>query len=151
RAVGDRIGQGRARLVRSVKELDQLRDGEVLVTEMTDPDWEPVLKRAAAIVTDRGGRTCHAAIVSREMGIPAIVGTGSATSVVTDGEPVTVSCAEGDEGRVYDGLLPIRVERIDAGTIDRPATAVMLNIADPGKAFAHSFLPNDGVGLARIE
>lgn len=151
RAVGDRIGKGRARVVRSVRDLDQLQEGEVLVTAMTDPDWEPVLKRAAGIVTDRGGRTCHAAIVSREMGIPAIVGTGNATTSVPDGEDVTVCCAEGDEGRVYRGLLETRVERIDLGRFDRPQTAILLNIADPGKAFAQSMLPNDGVGLARIE
>lgn len=151
RAVGDRIGQGRARLVRSAKDLDQLEQGEVLITEMTDPDWEPVLKRAAGIVTDRGGRTCHAAIVSREMGIPAVVGTGNATSLVQDGADVTVSCADGDEGRVYRGRLATRVERIELGTIARPRTAIMMNIADPGKAFAQSFLPNDGVGLVRIE
>jgi pyruvate,water dikinase len=151
RAVGDRIGQGRARLVRSVRDLDRLQEGEVLVTEMTDPDWEPVLRRAAGVVTDRGGRTCHAAIVSREMGIPAVVGTISATTAVPDGADVTVSCAEGDEGHVYRGLLEMHVEEIQVGTIERPRTAVMMNIADPGKAFALSFLPNDGVGLARIE
>lgn len=151
RAVGDRIGQGPARVVRSVNDLDQLQQGEVLVTKMTDPDWEPVLKRAAGIVTDRGGRTCHAAIVSREMGIPAVVGTDNATSSIADGEDVTVSCAEGDEGRIYRGLLEIRVERVELGAIERPRTAILMNIADPGKAFAHSFLPNDGVGLARIE
>src|SRR5690606_31937445 len=138
RAVGDRIGQGRARLVRSAKDLDQLEQGEVLITEMTDPDWEPVLKRAAGIVTDRGGRTCHAAIVSRGMGMPAVVGTGNATTLVQDGTDVTVSCADGDEGRVYRGRLATRVERIELGTIARPRTAIMMNIADPGKAFAQS-------------
>jgi len=151
RAVGDRIGKGRARIVRSTRDLDQLKQGEVLVTEMTDPDWEPVMKRAAAIVTDRGGRTCHAAIVSREMGIPAVVGTGSATRDVPDGSDVTVSCAEGDEGRVYQGLLASHVERIELEAMERPRTAIMMNIGDPGQAFALSFLPNDGVGLARIE
>jgi pyruvate,water dikinase len=151
RAVGDRIGKGPARLVRSARDLDQLRPGEVLVTEMTDPDWEPVLKRAAGIVTDRGGRTCHAAIVSREMGIPAVVGTGTATASVPDGEAVTVSCAEGDVGRVYRGLLDTSVERIDLGAIARPRTKIMLNMADPANAFTQSFLPNDGVGLVRIE
>ncbi len=151
RAVGDRIGAGRVRVIRSVNDLDRLQTGEVLVTAMTDPDWEPVMSRAAAIVTDRGGRTCHAAIVSREMGIPAVVGTGAATRAVPDGEAVTVSCAEGDEGRVYRGLLKTHIERIELGDVPRPATAIQVNIADPGKAFSLSFLPNDGVGLARIE
>ncbi|MEX1183183.1 MAG: phosphoenolpyruvate synthase [Gemmatimonadota bacterium] len=151
RAVGDRIGRGKVRHVATVKDLDTLQSGDVLVTAMTDPDWEPVLKRAAAIVTDRGGRTCHAAIVSREMGIPAVVGAVDATRRLKDGAEVTVSCAEGEEGRVYAGLLEIETEQIDTGSMDRPHTAIMLNIADPGSAFRHSFLPNDGVGLARIE
>ena len=151
RSVGDRIGAGRARLVRSVDDLDRLQQGEVLVTEMTDPDWEPVLKRAAAIVTDRGGRTCHAAIVSREMGIPAVVGTGDGTATIPDGVDVTVSCAEGDVGSVYHGRLATHIERIELGDINRPRTAILMNIADPGSAFALSQLPNDGVGLARLE
>jgi len=151
RAVGSRIGKGRARLVRSVSSLDQLEEGEVLVTEMTDPDWEPVMKRAAAIVTDRGGGTCHAAIVSREMGIPAVVGTEEGTRVIRTGEDVTVSCAEGEDGRVYAGLLKTRVEHIETGDVARPRTGIMMNVADPGRAFALSFVPNDGVGLARME
>jgi pyruvate, water dikinase len=151
RAVGERIAAGTARVVRSVVDLDELKAGEVLVTEMTDPDWEPVMQRAAAIVTDRGGRTCHAAIVSRELGLPAIVGTGDGTSRIPEGAPVTVSCAEGDEGRVYEGALEIRVERTDLGRIERPRTAIMLNVGNPGEAFSLSFLPNDGVGLARLE
>src|SRR5690606_22314466 len=113
RSVGDRIGQGRARVIRSTRDLDRLQEGEVLVTEMTDPDWEPVMRRASAIVTDRGGRTCPAAIVSRELGIPAVVGTDRGTSEIGDGEEVTVSCAEGQDGRVYRGRLQFHVERTD--------------------------------------
>jgi pyruvate,water dikinase len=150
-SVGEKIGQGPARVIRSSADLDQLQQGEVLVTEMTDPDWEPVMKRAAAVVTDRGGRTCHAAIVSRELGIPAVVGTGGATSAVTAGEDVTVSCAEGEEGFVYRGRLPVRIERTNLAEIARPRTHMMMNVANPGEAFSLSFLPNDGVGLARLE
>jgi pyruvate,water dikinase len=151
RSVGERIGQGPARVIRSSADLEQLRPGEVLVTEMTDPDWEPVMKRAAAVVTDRGGRTCHAAIVSRELGIPAIVGTGNGTTVITPGEDVTVSCAEGDDGFVYRGRLPVRVERTNLADLPRPRTQMMMNVANPAEAFSLSFLPNDGVGLARLE
>jgi pyruvate, water dikinase len=151
RSVGEKIGQGCARVIRSTADLDQLRDGEVLVTEMTDPDWEPVMKRAAGIVTDRGGRTCHAAIVSRELGIPAIVGTMNGTTAIQTGKEVTVCCAEGDEGFVYDGLLPVTVERTDLAALPRPRTGMMMNVANPAEAFALSFLPNDGVGLARLE
>jgi pyruvate,water dikinase len=151
RSVGEKIGQGRARVIRSTADLEQLQPGEVLVTEMTDPDWEPVMKRAAAVVTDRGGRTCHAAIVSRELGIPAIVGTGTGTSAVATGDEITVSCAEGEEGFVYRGLLPVRVERIDLAELPRPRTAVMMNVGNPAEAFSLSFLPNEGVGLARLE
>jgi pyruvate, water dikinase len=151
RSVGERIGAGRARVIRSVDELAELGEGEVLVTEMTDPDWEPVMKRAAAIVTDRGGRTCHAAIVSRELGIPAVVGTERGTRTVPDGETVTVSCAEGVEGNVYRGRLASRVERTDLAALQRPRTRVMLNVGNPGEALKLSFLPGDGVGLARLE
>jgi pyruvate, water dikinase len=151
RSVGEKIGKGRARVIRTAAELDDLAAGEVLITGMTDPDWEPVMKRAAAIVTDRGGRTCHAAIVSRELGIPAVVGTSDATSVLTEGREVTVSCAEGEEGHVYDGLLDSHVERTDLTGIARPRTQVMLNVGNPAEAFSHSFLPHDGVGLARLE
>jgi pyruvate,water dikinase len=149
--VGERIGQGPVRVIRSAADLEQLQQGEVLVTEMTDPDWEPVMKRAAAVVTDRGGRTCHAAIVSRELGIAAIVGTGTATSVMTAGEEVTVSCAEGEQGFVYRGRLPVRVERTNLADVTRPRTHMMMNVANPAEAFSLSFLPNDGVGLARLE
>ncbi len=151
RSVGEKIGAGRARVIRSVDDLDQLGQGEVLVTEMTDPDWEPVLKRAAAIVTDRGGRTCHAAIVSRELGIPAVVGTETGTSSVPDGADVTVSCAEGVDGHVYRGRLAFHVDRTDVSALPRPRTKVMVNAGNPGEAFHLSSLPNDGVGLARVE
>lgn len=151
RSVGEKIGQGPARIIRSAADLEQLQAGDVLVTEMTDPDWEPVMKRAAAVVTDRGGRTCHAAIVSRELGIPAIVGTGKSTSVIKTGDQVTVSCAEGEEGFVYRGRLPVRVERTNLAEVARPRTRMMMNVANPAQAFSLSFLPNDGVGLARLE
>ena len=150
-SVGEKIGRGRVRVIRSVVDLDRLQSGEVLVTEMTDPDWEPVMKRAAAIVTDRGGRTAHAAIVSRELGIPAIVGTGTATTSIVDGSEVTVSCAEGEIGFVYRGLLASHVEALDISELPRPRTKVMMNIGNPAEAFALSFLPNDGIGLARLE
>ena len=138
-------------MIRSTKDLEQLRENEVLVTEMTDPDWEPVMRRAAAIVTDRGGRTCHAAIVSRELGIPAVVGTERATAEVPDGEDVTVSCAEGEEGRIYRGLLKTHVERTNLSAMERPHTRIMLNVGNPAEAFSLSLLPTDGVGLARLE
>ena len=151
RSVGEKIGQGAARVIRSPADLEQLQPGDILVTEMTDPDWEPVMKRAAAVVTDRGGRTCHAAIVSRELGIPAIVGTATGTSSINTGDVVTVSCAEGDEGFVYRGRLPLRVERTNLADLPRPRTRMMMNVANPAEAFSLSFLPNDGVGLARLE
>jgi pyruvate,water dikinase len=151
RSVGEKIGQGPARIIQSAADLEQLQQGEVLVTEMTDPDWEPVMKRAAAVVTDRGGRTCHAAIVSRELGIPAIVGTGAGSSSIPSGEEVTVSCAEGEEGFVYRGRLPVRIERTNLADLPRPRTHIMLNVANPAEAFSLSLLPNDGVGLARLE
>jgi pyruvate,water dikinase len=151
RSVGEKIGQGPARVIRSAADLEQLQPGEVLVTEMTDPDWEPVMKRASAVVTDRGGRTCHAAIVSRELGIPAVVGTATGSATIPTGEQVTVSCAEGDEGFVYKGLLPIRAERTNLAELPHPRTRLMMNVANPAEAFSLSFLPNDGVGLARLE
>jgi pyruvate,water dikinase len=150
-AVGEKIGKGAVRVIRSVADLDRLQEGEVLVTEMTDPDWEPIMKRAAAIVTDRGGRTAHAAIVSRELGLPAIVGTGTGTSTIPDGAEVTVSCAEGEKGVIYRGLLASHVERLDLSDLPRPRTRIMMNVGNPSEAFALSFLPNDGVGLARLE
>ncbi|HEX6984205.1 MAG TPA: phosphoenolpyruvate synthase, partial [Planctomycetaceae bacterium] len=151
RSVGERIGRGPVRVIADAARLGEFRPGEVLVTDKTDPDWEPTMKQAAAIVTNRGGRTCHAAIVSRELGLPAVVGTENGTAVLKDGQEVTVSCAEGDEGHVYDGLLKFRVESLDLRDLPRPRTKVMLNVGNPEEAFRLSFLPNDGVGLAREE
>jgi pyruvate,water dikinase len=151
RSVGQRIGAGRARVVHSVREIERVSEGDVLVTDMTDPDWEPVMKRAAAIVTNRGGRTCHAAIIARELGIPAVVGTGSATEVVADGQEVTVSCAEGDTGKVYEGRLEVNVHRVELGNMPELGVKIMMNVASPERAFAFASLPNAGVGLARLE
>ena len=151
RSVGERIAAGPVRVIQSVKDLHRFQAGEVLVADRTDPDWEPSMKQAAAIVTNRGGRTCHAAIVSRELGLPAVVGTERATELLRDGQPVTVSCAEGDTGNVYDGLLPFEVERQSLGDLQRPRTKIMMNVGNPEEAFRLSFLPNDGVGLAREE
>lgn len=151
RAVGDRVAHGRARVIDRVEQLADFRPGEVLVSQTTTPDWEPVMKTAAAVVTDRGGRTCHAAIIAREQGLPAVVGTGDGAALIPDGAMVTVSCAEGDEGRVYDGEASYRVDEVDLGTLSRPRTRIMVNLGNPGLAFKTSFLPNDGVGLARME
>ena len=151
KSVGRRIASGTAHVIGKAVDMAQLRAGEVLVTDMTDPDWEPVMKTAAAIVTNRGGRTCHAAIVARELGIPAIVGCGDATEVIRSGMKLTVNCAEGDTGRVYEGELPFRVDRIALDAAHRPRTKIMMNLGNPDQAFEHSFLPNDGVGLARLE
>ena len=151
RSVGEKIATGRARVIDSVAHLSQFQPGEVLVADMTTPDWEPVMKTAAAIVTNRGGRTCHAAIIARELGVPAVVGTGDATSTIESGEVVTVSCAEGDSGRVYRGEVSFHVDRSDVGDLARPVTKIMINLGNPDLAFKTSFLPNDGVGLARME
>lgn len=151
RSVGAKIATGRTRLIRSPEQLADFKDGEVLVTDKTDPDWEPIMKKAAAIVTNRGGRTCHAAIVSRELGVPAIVGTQNGTEMLPSGETVTASCAEGDVGRVYEGAVPFTVEDVDLRGLARPRTKVMMNVANPQEAFGLSFIPNDGVGLAREE
>jgi pyruvate,water dikinase len=151
KAVGGKIATGPARLVRARADLGDFQRGEVLVAAMTDPDWEPVMNRAAAIVTDRGGRTCHAAIVSRELGVPCVVGTERATATIRDGEVVTVSCAEGETGAVYRGALDFERRRVDMSSLPRPRTAVMLNVGNPDRAFRLAGLPNDGVGLARIE
>ena len=151
RAVGDRVGIGRARVVSSVHQLAEVQPGDVIVAHSTSPDWEPVMKIAAGIVTDRGGRTCHAAIVARELGIPAVVGTGNATSTIPDGEDVAVSCAGGDTGRVFRGPAASHVERHRIDDMPRPHTKIMVNLGNPDVAFATSFLPNDGVGLARME
>jgi pyruvate,water dikinase len=151
RSIGEKIAQGPVRIVRSVKNLQEVRQGDILVTEKTDPDWEPTMKKAAAIVTNRGGRTCHAAIVSRELGLPAIVGTANGTETLADGQIVTVSCAEGETGYVYDGALKYQVENINLRELPRPGTQVMMNVGNPEEAFRLSFMPNDGVGLAREE
>ncbi|HEX9225775.1 MAG TPA: phosphoenolpyruvate synthase [Arthrobacter sp.] len=150
-AIGDSIAQGTACVIRSAADLENFRDGAILVTEMTDPDWVPVMKRAAGIVTDHGGPTSHAAIVSRELGVPAVVGTGNATSVLAEGLAVTISCAEGDEGRVYEGNLAFDTEEVDLGDLPETRTKVMVNIASPAAAFQWWRLPADGVGLARME
>ena len=150
-SIGQKIGDGAARVILDPTHLGAFVTGEVLVAETTTPDWEPVMKRAAAIVTERGGRTCHAAIVARELGIPAIVGAAEATKRITTGTAVTVSCAEGDVGQVYRGAIPHRVERTEIGTLARPRTKIMMNVGDPDRALSLAALPNDGVGLARIE
>ena len=150
-SVGEKIAAGPARVVTDVHRLQEFRPGEILVADTTTPDWEPVMKKAAAIVTNRGGRTCHAAIVSRELGIPSIVGTGDATVKVPTGRGITVCCAEGETGAVYDGVLPFRVEKIDLSGLPRPRTKIMMNLGNPEEAFALSRIPNDGVGLARME
>ena len=151
RSVGEKIGQGPVHIISHASHLKEFRKGEVLVTDKTDPDWEPTMKMAAAIVTNRGGRTCHAAIVSRELGLPAVVGTENGSETLKNGQIVTVSCAEGDEGHVYEGLLEFNVERLDMRALPRPKTKVMMNVGNPEEAFRLSFLPNDGVGLAREE
>ncbi len=151
RAIGQKIGSGRVRIVGDISEMDQVQPGDVLVTDMTDPNWEPVMKRAAAIVTNRGGRTCHAAIIARELGIPAVVGCGDATDVLTEGSMVTVSCAEGDEGRIYDGLIETEVEEVRRGVMPEIGLKIMMNVGNPQLAFDFSQIPNHGVGLARLE
>ena len=151
RSVGERIGKGRVRIIASAAHLEQFQPGEVLVTDKTDPDWEPAMKLAAAIVTNRGGRTCHAAIVSRELGLPAVVGTERGTEILKEGQEITVCCAEGETGTVYDGLLPFTVRTVNLAALDRPRTRVLMNIGNPEKAFRLSQIPCDGVGLAREE
>ena len=150
-AVGDKIAVGRVRILFDLKDAEKFQEGEVLVTDITDPDWEPIMKKACAIVTNRGGRTAHAAIVARELGIPAVVGTGNATEVLEDGMEVTVSCAEGETGYVYEGALEFEVEEINVEQLPRPKTKIMMNVGNPESAFKHASLPNDGVGLAREE
>ena len=150
-SVGAKIGAGKSHVITNVKDILKFKKGDVLVTEMTDPDWEPIMKIASAIVTDRGGRTCHAAIVSRELGVPCVVGTNDATKKVKTGQGITVSCAEGEEGFVFNGILPFKINRIDLKKFKRPNTKIMMNVGDPERAFEFSFIPNDGVGLAREE
>lgn len=151
RAVGEMIGQGKARVILDVHQLDQFQAGEVLVTNRTDPDWEPIMKKASAIVTNQGGRTCHAAIIAREMGIPAIVGCGNATKQIKTGQLITVSCAEGEEGRVYDGLLPFEINETELASLPDTKTQILMNVGNPQEAFSLAAIPNDGVGLARME
>ncbi len=151
RSVGNKIGAGKAHKIMDVKDISKFKPGEVLVTDMTDPDWEPIMKIASAIVTDKGGRTCHAAIVSRELGIPCIVGSGDVSKKVKTGQGITASCAEGDEGMIYEGVLPFKIKKTDIKNLDRPKTKVMMNVGAPEIAFASSLIPNDGVGLAREE
>ena len=150
-AVGTKIGQGVARVINSTLEMDQFKEGEVLVTTMTDPDWEPIMKIASAIVTNKGGRTCHAAIVSRELGIPCIIGTGNADEVIKTGQEITVSCCEGETGNVYDGILKYEVEKLNLEEFPKTKTKIMMNVGIPEQAFSQGMIPNDGVGLAREE
>ena len=151
RAIGQKIGQGAARLVKDISKMDEVQSGDVLVTDMTDPDWEPVMKRASAIVTNRGGRTCHAAIIARELGIPAVVGCGDATESLETGIDVTVSCSEGDTGRIYAGILKYdhRVTSVDA--MPELPFKIMMNVGNPDRAFDFQRLPHAGIGLARLE
>src|SRR5690606_8911648 len=151
RAIGQRIGAGKVRVINDVSEMDKVQPGDVLVSDMTDPDWEPVMKRASAIVTNRGGRTCHAAIIARELGIPAVVGCGDATSRLASEALVTVSCAEGDTGYIYDGLLETEVTEVDTGAMPDLPVKVMMNVGNPSLAFEFARIPNAGVGLARLE
>ena len=151
RSIGHKIGAGRARVVKSLDDMNRVEAGDVLVTDMTDPDWEPVMKRSAAIVTNRGGRTCHAAIIARELGIPAVVGCGDATQKIKDGDLVTVSCAEGDTGYIYAGELPFEVKETDLGNLPPPPLKIMMNVGNPERAFDFAMLPHQGIGLARLE
>ncbi|MFD2110969.1 phosphoenolpyruvate synthase [Thiorhodococcus fuscus] len=151
RSIGSRIGAGKARIVESIADMHKVEAGDVLITDMTDPDWEPVMKRAAAIVTNRGGRTCHAAIIARELGVPAVVGCNNATDVVKDGQEVTVSCAEGDTGYIYDGMLEFDHKTVELTAMPEIPVKIMMNVGNPDRAFAFSATPNAGVGLARLE
>lgn len=151
RRIGQRIGTGVARILNNVSEMDKVKNGDVLVADMTDPDWEPIMKRASAIITNRGGRTCHAAIIARELGIPAIVGTDHATRDIMEGQDVTVNCAAGDIGYVYEGILPYEIKRVELDKMPAIPFKMMMNVANPDRAFDFQFLPNDGIGLARLE
>ncbi len=151
RAIGQKIGAGKARVVRSLSDMNKVQPGDVLVADMTDPDWEPVMKRASAIVTNRGGRTCHAAIIARELGVPAVVGTGTALEKIPDGADVTVSCAEGDTGTIYEGTLKFDRVTADLGDMPEAPLKIMMNVANPERAFDFGMLPNAGIGLARLE
>lgn len=151
RSIGKKIGKGRVRLFNSLDQMDQFEEGDVLLTDMTDPDWEPIMKKASAIITNRGGRTCHAAIIARELGVPAVVGCGDATELVADGSEVTVSCSEGDEGHIYEGLLDFDYNVRQLNEMPAIPVKVMMNVGNPDRAFSFAQLPNDGVGLARLE
>ncbi|MDX2319993.1 MAG: phosphoenolpyruvate synthase, partial [Moritella sp.] len=151
RAIGGKIGAGPAKVISSISQMDEVQEGDVLVTDMTDPDWEPIMKRASAIVTNRGGRTCHAAIIAREMGIPAVVGCGNATDLIVTGQELTVSCAEGDTGFIYEGILPFRETSSKVDNLPEIPVKVMMNVGNPDRAFDFAALPNEGVGLARLE
>ena len=151
RAIGGKIGAGPAKVISSISQMDEVKEGDVLVTDMTDPDWEPIMKRASAIVTNRGGRTCHAAIIAREMGIPAVVGCGNATDLIKNGQELTVSCAEGDTGFIYEGILPFRETSSVVANLPEIPVKVMMNVGNPDRAFDFAALPNEGVGLARLE
>ena len=151
RSIGQKIGAGKAKVIRDVEEMARVQSGDVLIADMTDPDWEPVMKRAAAIVTNRGGRTCHAAIIARELGIPAVVGCGDATDRIGDGREVTVSCAEGDEGFIYDGVLEFEKHQIELDALPEIPVKIMMNVGNPDRAFDFASIPHRGVGLARLE
>ncbi|NNM60067.1 MAG: phosphoenolpyruvate synthase [Legionellales bacterium] len=151
RSIGQKIGQGMARIIHRPEQMSNFKTGEVLIADMTDPDWEPIMKRASAIVTNRGGRTCHAAIISRELGIPAVVGCGNVTEVVTEGQSVTVSCAEGETGTIYPGLLSFKVEKTHIAELSELLVKICMNLANPEQAFTYQFIPNAGIGLARLE
>lgn len=151
RSIGQRVGAGKVRIVTNLNEMSKVQDGDVLVSDMTDPDWEPVMKRASAIITNRGGRTCHAAIIARELGVPAIVGCGNATELLTDGQAVTVSCAEGDTGFIYEGVLDFEVQKNSVSSMPKLSFKVMMNVGNPDRAFDFAQIPNEGVGLARLE
>jgi pyruvate,water dikinase len=151
RSIGQRIGAGPARVIRNAGEMARVQSGDVLVADMTDPDWEPVMKRSSAIVTNRGGRTCHAAIIARELGIPAVVGCGDATQRITEGQEVTVSCAEGDTGHVYEGLLQFERKEVELDSLPKIPVKIMMNVGNPDRAFDFASIPNHGVGLARLE
>ena len=151
RAIGDKIGTGKTRYVPSLKEAHLFQEGEILVADITDPDWEPLMKKSSALITNRGGRTCHAAIVARELGIPAVIGTKNATKVLSEPQDVTVSCAEGESGKVYAGKLEYEIKEIDVAQKINTKTKIFMNVANPQKAFEFSKLPNQGVGLARME
>ncbi len=151
RSIGQKIASGKVRIIQSIRDMDELQTGEILVTDMTDPDWEPVMKRASAIITNRGGRTCHAAIIARELGVPAVVGCGDATEILKEGQPVTASCGEGDTGFIYSGELAFEVQRNSIETMPDLPFKIMMNVGNPDRAFAFQALPNQGVGLARLE